>query len=99
MKRSLVFLGLLALFVAGCGGSGSSSSSNTTTGSQAGSGKKIGLVTDIGGLNARGFTPRSYPGPQPAGRGLGGQPRVFQAKSTQESVPIRSRFPRQGYVL
>src|SRR3954464_10296684 len=99
MKRSLVFLGLLALFVAGCGGSGSSSSSNTTTGSQAGSGKKIGLVTDIGGLNDRGFNHLSYLGLQRAGRELGVQGRVYQAKSTQEYVPNLSTFARQGYDL
>jgi basic membrane protein A len=100
MKRSLVFLGLLALFVAGCGGSGSSSSSsNTTTGSQAGKGKKIGLVTDIGGLNDRGFNHLSYQGLQRAGRELGVETRVFQAKSTQDYVPNLSTFARQGYDL
>src|SRR3954449_9811519 len=100
MKRSLVFLGLLALFVAGCGGSGSSSSSsNTTTGSQAGSGKKIGLVTDIGGLNDRGFNHLSYLGVLRAQKELGVQQRVYQAKSTQEYVPNLSTFARQGYDL
>src|SRR4051795_467324 len=100
MKRSLVFLGLLALFVAGCGGSGSSSSSsNTTTGSQAGKGKRIGLVTDIGGLNDRGFNHLSYVGLQRAASELGIQQRVYQAKSTQEYVPNLSTFARQGYDL
>jgi basic membrane protein A len=99
MKRSLALLGLLALFVAGCGGSGSSSSSDTTTGSQAGSGKKIGLVTDIGGLNDRGFNHLSYVGLQRAGRELGVDTRVYQAKSTQEYVPNLSTFARQGYDL
>src|SRR3954469_301238 len=99
MKRSLVFLGLLALFVAGCGGSGSSSSSNTTTGSQAGSGKKIGLVTDIGGLNDRGFNHLSYVGLQRAQSELGVTQRVYQAHSTQEYVPNLSTFARQKYDL
>src|SRR5213083_1007065 len=100
MKRSLVLLGVVALFVAGCGGSSKSSSqSSTTTGSQAGSGKKIGLVTDIGGLNDRGFNHLSYVGLQRAGRELGVQTRVFQAKSTQEYVPNLSTFARQGYNL
>src|SRR3954454_11741865 len=99
MKRSLVCLGLLALFVAGCGGSGSSSSSDTTTGSQAGKGKKIGLVTDIGGLNDRGFNHLSYVGLQRAQRELGVRTQVFQAKSTQDYVPNLSTFARQGYNL
>src|SRR3954453_23203850 len=95
MKRSLVLLGAVALFTAGCGGS-SSSSSNTTTGSQAGSGKKIGLVTDIGGLNDRGFNHLSYLGVLRAQKELGVQQRVYQAKSTQEYVPNLSTFARQG---
>src|SRR6476659_8879809 len=99
MKRSLVFLSLLARFVAGCGGSGSSSSSNTPTGSKSGSGKKIGLVTDIGGLNDRGFNHLSYLGLLRAQKELGVQQRVYQAKSTQEYVPNLSTFARQGYDL
>ena len=100
MKRSLVLLGVVALFVAGCGGGGSSGSSNTTTSSsQAGKGKKIGLVTDVGGLNDRGFNHLSYVGLQRAQSELGVQTRVYQAKSTQEYVPNLSTFARQGYDL
>jgi basic membrane protein A len=101
MKRSLVLLGVVALFVAGCGGSSKSSSPSTTTsgGGKPGSGKKIGLVTDIGGLNDRGFNHLSYVGLQRAQRELGVQQQVFQAKSTQDYVPNLSTFARQGYDL
>jgi basic membrane protein A and related proteins len=98
MKRSLVLLGVVALFVAGCGGS-SSSSSNTTTAGKAGSGKKVGLVTDIGGLNDRGFNHLSYVGLKGAEHELGVHTRVYQAHSTQEYVPNLSTFARQGYNL
>src|SRR6478609_10352686 len=100
MKRSLVLLGAVALFAAGCGGSSSSSSSsNTTTGSKPGSGKTIGLVTDIGGLNDRGFNHLSYVGLLRAGRELGVGTKVFQAKSTHDYVPNLSTFARQGAAL
>ena len=101
MQRLLVLLAVVALFVAGCGGSGSSSSSSTTTSGSGkpGAGKKIGLVTDIGGLNDRGFNHLSYVGLQRAQRELGVQTRVFQAKSTQDYVPNLSTFARQGYNL
>jgi basic membrane protein A and related proteins len=100
MKRSLVLLGAVAVLVAGCGGSGSSSSSNTTTGGgKPGSGKKIGLVTDIGGLNDRGFNHLSYVGLQRAQGELGVTTSVFQAKSTQDYVPNLSTFARQGSAL
>src|SRR5215210_3666718 len=99
MKRSLALLGVIVLLVAaGCGGGGDNKSSGGTT-SEGKSGLKIGLVTDIGGLNDRGFNHLSYLGLQRAQRDLGVQTRVFQAKSTQEYVPNLSTFARQGYNL
>src|SRR6266536_2092419 len=98
MNRSLALLGVLVLLVAaGCGG-GKKSSANTTTGST-GKTIKVGLVTDIGGLNDRGFNHLSYVGLLRAQSELGVQTRVFQAKSTQEYVPNLSTFARQGYNL
>jgi basic membrane protein A len=96
MKRSLALLGVVVL-VAGCGGGGGKSSSSTS--SQGGTEIKIGLVTDIGGLNDRGFNHLSYLGLQRAQSQLGVQQRVYQAKSTQEYVPNLSTFARQGYDL
>jgi basic membrane protein A len=98
MKRSLVLLGAVLLFAAGCGGEEESASPPATTG-PGGEGIKIGLVTDIGGLNDRGFNHLSYVGLQRAQRELGVQQRVYQAKSTQEYVPNLSTFARQGYDL
>ena len=113
MKRFLVAAGVLALLAtaAGCGGSSSKSSGKssgksygkaygtTTSGGKAGSGKKIGLVTDIGGLNDRGFNHLSYVGLLRGASELGVSQRVYQAKSTQEYVPNLSTFARQGYNL
>jgi basic membrane protein A len=96
MKRSVALLGV-AVLVAGCGGGGGKSSSSTS--SQGGNEIKVGLVTDIGGLNDRGFNHLSYLGLQRAQSQLGIQQRVFQAKSTQEYVPNLSTFARQGYDL
>jgi basic membrane protein A and related proteins len=97
MKRLLAVLGVVVLLVAGCGGDGEESS-GTTTQAQ-GSGMRIGLVTDVGGLNDRGFNHLSYVGLQRAQRELGVETRVYQAKSTQEYVPNLSTFARQGYDL
>jgi len=99
MNRSLALLGVLVLLVAaGCGG-GKKSSANTTTATTGGSKLKIGLVTDIGGLNDRGFNHLSFLGLQRAQTELGVQQRVFQAKSTQDYVPNLSTFARDGYDL
>src|SRR3954451_22837409 len=100
MKRSLALLAFVVLLVAGCGGGGGNKNSSATTSSGgSGSGKKIGLVTDIGGLNDRGFNHLSFVGLQRAQTELGIDQRVFQAHSTQEYVPNLSTFARQGYAL
>jgi basic membrane protein A len=99
MNRSLALLGVLVLLVAaGCGG-GKKSTATTTTAATGGSKIKVGLVTDIGGLNDRGFNHLSYVGLKRAESELGLQQRVYQAKSTQEYVPNLSTFARQGYDL
>jgi basic membrane protein A and related proteins len=99
MKRSLLLLGVVVLLVAGCGGSSSSTSNTNTAGGKPGAGKKIGLVTDIGGLNDRGFNHLSYVGLLRAQHDLGVDVKVFQAKSTQDYIPNLSAFARQGYDL
>jgi basic membrane protein A and related proteins len=100
MNRSLAVVGVVILLVAaGCGGGGKKSSNATTTSGQGGKSLKIGLVTDIGGLNDRGFNHLSFVGLQRAQSDLGVQQRVYQAKSTQEYVPNLSTFARQGYDL
>jgi basic membrane protein A len=101
MKRSLVLLGILVLVGAGCGGGEKKSAGTTTTsgGQASGAGMKIGLVTDVGGLNDRGFNHLSYVGLKRAERELGVHTEVFQAHSTSEYVPNLSTFARQGYDL
>jgi len=100
MNRSLALLGVLLLLVAaGCGGSGKKSSANSTTTGSTAKKIKIGLVTDIGGLNDRGFNHLSYVGLLRAQGELGIEQRVYQAKSTQEYVPNLSTFARDGYDL
>jgi basic membrane protein A len=90
-----------ALVPAGCGGSSSESAGSTTAGSttQAAKEFKVGLVTDTGGLNDRGFNHLAYVGLQRAQKELGVQGRVIEAKSTGEYVPNLSALARQGYDL
>jgi basic membrane protein A len=97
MNRSLALLGTLVLVAAGCGGGGGEKKAETT--GQGGKKVRVGLVTDIGGLNDRGFNHLSFVGLQRAESELGVEQRVYQAKSTQEYVPNLSTFARQGYDL
>jgi len=90
----------LALLAAGCGGSSNKSSSppaTTTTGG--GSTFKVGLSTDIGGLNDRGFNHLAYLGLLRAEHDLGVQGKVVEAQSSSDYVPNLSSLARQGYNL
>jgi basic membrane protein A len=100
MNRSLALVGVLALLVAaGCGGGKKSSVNTSTTGGGTSKKLKVGLVTDVGGLNDRGFNHLSYVGLLRAQRELGIRQRVYQAKSTQEYIPNLSTFARGSYDL
>jgi basic membrane protein A and related proteins len=90
-----------ALLLAGCGGSSGGGGSSTTAGetTQAAKEFEVGLVTDIGGLNDRGFNHLAYVGLQKAQSELGVKGRVIEAKSTGEYVPNLSALARQGYDL
>ena len=97
---------VLVLAAAGCGGSSKDSSGTTTSGTTTtgttttdGGPFKVGLVTDIGGLNDRGFNHLAYVGLQKAQRTLHVQGRVVQSKSPSEYVPNLSALARQGYNL
>ncbi|HET7449271.1 MAG TPA: BMP family ABC transporter substrate-binding protein [Gaiellaceae bacterium] len=102
MKKLLVALLALALLAAGCGSSKKTSSSTTTattTTSSGGGAFKVGLSTDIGGLNDRSFNHLAYVGLQRAGKELGVQTRVVQSNSPAEYIPNLSALARQGYDL
>ena len=94
MKRSLALLGVLVLLVAaGCGGGGKKSSANTTTAGTGGSKIKVGLVTDIGGLNDRSFNHLAYVGLQRAQSKLGVEGKVLQSTSNADYVPNQMAEP------
>jgi basic membrane protein A len=94
-RRSLVFgcaaIVVLATLAAGCGGSGDGGSS--------GSDVKVALVTDIGGLNDRGFNALANAGLERAEKDLGIQGRVFISKSASDYVPNLTSAARDGYDL
>ena len=87
-------VGVAALAVvavaAGCGSSGSgggSSSGGSSPASSSAPQVKIGLVTDIGGLNDRSFNHLAYLGLQNAEHQLGVQGEVLQSNSDSDYVP------------
>ena len=81
------------------GAAASSSSSSSSGGSSSGSGMKVGLVTDIGGLNDHGFNHLSYEGLQQAESSLGVKGTVLQSNSGADYVPNLSRLAAAGNKL
>src|SRR5919201_4542057 len=91
MTKPLALLAVLAVvFVTGCGGSSKKSSPGGTT-TSANNAMKFGLVTDIGGLNDKGFNHLSYVGLQRAQKQLttagGVKGRVFITNSANDRKP------------
>jgi basic membrane protein A len=104
--RAIALAGCAALVlgVAACGSSddnNSSSGSSSSTSSSAPKGKsiKVGLVTDIGGLNDRSFNHLAYVGLQKAQKELGVKGRVLTSKSAADYVPNLTTLAQQRYDL
>jgi basic membrane protein A and related proteins len=97
-----VLLAASSLVATGCGGeSKSSGGGRATTQATATGGKtiKVGLVTDIGQLNDRGFNHLAFVGLQRAEKQLGVAGRVFESNSSADYIPNLSRFAQLGYDL
>jgi basic membrane protein A len=112
-KRWLLWLSaLLAVFAlatvaAGCGGdddeagdTGAPAATGDTTGETTGGEPiKVGLVTDIGGLNDRGFNELANTGVEQAVDELGVESRVLESKSDADYIPNLSQLAEEGYNL
>jgi basic membrane protein A and related proteins len=91
--------------MAACGSddnSGTSTSSGagaTAAAKPAGKKLKVGIVTDIGGLNDRGFNALAYKGLKDAQSQLGIQGRVLISKSNADYIPNLSTLAQQKYDL
>jgi basic membrane protein A len=93
MPWALLALAALSLALV----TGASASKAKPTAAHAGI--KVGLVTDIGGLNDRGFNHLAYVGLQQAQKKLGVSGQVAESKSAADYIPNLSNFAQQGYDL
>ena len=106
MRLTLIRLMLVALLVLGMGVVAACGSDDEPSSSGGGSSStktekkiKIAMVTDIGGLNDRGFNALAYKGLQQAKAELGADIRVVTSKSNADYVPNLSSLARQKYDL
>ena len=89
----------VAALAAGCGGGGKSSATTEATTTGGSNALRIGMVTDVGGLNDRGFNALAYQGIKQAQRELGAQVQVAESKSPADYIPNLASFARRGYDL
>ena len=89
MRRWIVVACALALLASGAGGQAASGASTL----------KIGMVTDVGGLNDRGFNHLAYVGMLQAQKRLGVHIQVAESRSPADYIPNLASFARQGYDL
>jgi basic membrane protein A len=99
----------LATVAAGCGGddddddaaapAATTGGDTGTTGGGGGEKIKVGLVTDIGGLNDRGFNSLANQGLERAADQLGVETRVLESKSDADYIPNLSQLGDEGYDL
>jgi basic membrane protein A len=78
------------------GSTGAASATTTSTTTTASSGFKVGLVTDIGGLNDHGFNHLAYMGLLAAEKGLGVQGTVLQSTSGADYLPNLTKLAQAG---
>jgi len=89
-----------ALGVAACGSdSGGGSTSSSASSAPKGKQIKVGLVTDIGGLNDRSFNQLANEGLQRAVKQLGVQGRVLISKQNSDYIPNLTTLAQQKYDL
>ena len=102
MKSLIPLLLVLALAATACGSKKSAATTSTTastTSTTDATAFKVGLNTDIGGLNDRGFNHLAYVGLLQAQHRLGVQTRVIQSASPADYIPNLSKLAEQGYNL
>ena len=99
-------LALGSFAVAACGSSDSNTTSSSagagstsTAAKPAGKKLRVGVVTDIGGLNDRGFNALAYKGLKTAEKQLGITGRVLISKSNADYIPNLSTLAQQKYDL
>src|SRR2546429_423243 len=101
MKRALAFLLLAPTVVAACGGNVAASPTPSSAAAPTASAKaiKVGLVTDVGGLNDKSFNQAANTGRLQAEKDLGLQTQVIESKKQEDYVPNLTTFAQQNYDL
>lgn len=97
----LVVLLAASVMLTGCSSKTKQQSTqpNTTTQETKNKDFKVGLVTDVGGINDHSFNQLAYQGLEKAGKDLGVTVNVIQSKQMTDYVPNLTNFAQQKYNL
>lgn len=111
MRRLLAALAVIATLTAACGGGAATPSASpskapaasaaaaTTAPTATPKPVRVGLVTDVGGLNDKSFNSLANQGRLDAEKDLGVQTAVVESKKQEDYVPNLTTFAQQGYDL
>ena len=103
MLRTFLPALLVALVLAGCGGSDDEAATTTaapgTTSAEPEAKLQVGLITDLGQLDDDGFNELAFRGLTRAEEELGIEGRVVESASAADYIPNMSSLARQGYDL
>lgn len=100
---SLMIMLTAAIVLSGCGKKDTGTAPGTTTGGAAAGGAaknvKIGMVTDIGGVNDKSFNQSAWEGLKKLGDQTGIQVKYLQSKSDADYIPNMNQFVKDNYNL
>lgn len=105
MKRKILAITMATVMTAAltaCGGGGNNASSDTSGGSAAsgsGEGMRVGLITDVGGVNDGSFNQSAWEGLQRAMTDLGIEANYLESATDADYVPNIETFVDEEYDL
>jgi len=97
--KNLAGVAAVVATLSACGGGDERSAETVAETAPGPTAPRVGLVTDLGQLNDRGFNQLAFEGLKRAERELGIEQRVVQSRSAADYVPNMTTLARQGFDL
>lgn len=101
LKMSFVLLLAMSFVLAGCGNNNNAASNGNTSGAgnEKKSDAKVGMVTDVGGVNDKSFNQSAWEGLQEVKSETGAEVQYLQSKSNADYNSNLNKFVKGGFTL
>jgi basic membrane protein A len=100
MALTMMFVLVCAVVLSGCAKkSGDAAATSTAKSDGSGAKFKIGMVTDVGGVNDNSFNQSAWEGLQQFGKDTGAAVKFLQSKSDTDYLPNLNQFAKDNYNL